>query len=69
MRVLPRSITNLALLGMVLITASVAPALEIGEKAPEFTLPSTTGENISLKQFKGKKNVLIEFYVRDFGPT
>ena len=73
MRGLPQSIKNLALVGMVLtsvlVTASVAPALEIGDKAPEFTLPSTTGEQISLSQFKGKKNVLVEFYVRDFGPT
>jgi cytochrome oxidase Cu insertion factor (SCO1/SenC/PrrC family) len=73
MRGLLQSIKNLALVGMVLtsvlITARVAPALEIGDKAPDFTLPSTTGENISLYQFQGKKNVLVEFYVRDFGPT
>jgi peroxiredoxin len=70
---LAKSVKNLALLGLVLtsvlVTTNVAPALEVGEKAPDFTLPSTTGENISLHQFQGKKNVLVEFYVRDFGPT
>lgn len=46
-----------------------ATALEIGEPAPDFTLPATTRENISLSQFRGKKIVLLEFYVHDFGPT
>ena len=57
------------LLAGVLGTAGVATALEIGEKAPDFTLPSTMGENISLSQFQGKKSVLIEFYGEDFDPT
>ena len=53
----------------ILVRPSVAAALQIGDKAPDFTLPSTTGEKISLSQFRGKKLVLIEFYVHDFGPT
>ena len=57
------------LLSGVLGVASVATAVEIGEKAPDFRLPSTTGENISLSQFRGKKPVLIEFYRDDFAPT
>ncbi len=47
----------------------VVAGVEIGEKAPNFTLPSTMGENISLSQFWGKKSVLIEFYAGDFDPT
>lgn len=39
-----------------------AAAVEIGQRAPEFTLPSTTGKNVSLQDFRGKKVVLIEFY-------
>ena len=64
---------NLFLLGMLLVSmlgvTSVATAVEIGEKAPDFTLPSTMGEKISLSQFQGKKPVLIEFYSGDFAPT
>jgi hypothetical protein len=52
----------------VLVGASAATALEVGEPAPDFTLPSTTGEKISLSQFQGKQLVLIEFYVGD-SPT
>jgi cytochrome oxidase Cu insertion factor (SCO1/SenC/PrrC family) len=53
----------------VLSAAGVVSALEIGGKAPDFTLPSTLGENISLSQFQGKKSLLIEFYGGDFDPT
>ncbi len=43
-------------------------ALEVGQKAPDFSLPSTTGEKISLSQFRGQP-VLIEFYGADFAPA
>ena len=57
------------LLASVLSAANVAIAVEVGEKAPDFTLPSTTGKDISLSEFLGKKYVLIEFYGADFDPT
>jgi thioredoxin-dependent peroxiredoxin len=43
--------------------------VKIGDKAPDFTLPSSSGENITLSEFFGKKNVVIFFYPRDEGPT
>jgi thioredoxin-dependent peroxiredoxin len=52
-----------------MLLASSAPALEVGEEAPDFTLPSTTGEMIRLSQFKGLKHVLIQFYTMDFNPA
>ena len=57
-----------ALLRGLLVGASAATALEVGEKAPDFTPPGTTGEKISLSQFRGNKLVLIEFYVGE-SPT
>ena len=42
-------------------------ALKVGDKAPDFTLPSTTGEKISLSQFRGKKPVVLFFYLFAFG--
>jgi hypothetical protein len=57
------------LLAGILSVAGVALAIEVGERAPDFTLPSTTGETISLSQFRNKKLVLLEFYVNDFGAT
>lgn len=57
------------LLAGVLGMARLVTALEIGDKAPDFTLPSTTGKSISLSQFRSKKHVLLEFYINDFGAT
>lgn len=47
---------------------AAAAELKVGERAPDFTLPSTTGAPISLSQFRGKKAVLLEFYGADFVP-
>ena len=57
------------LLASALGGAGMALAVEVGEKAPDFTLPGTTGKDISLSQFQGKQLVLIEFYGADFDPT
>jgi len=38
--------------------------LNIGDKAPDFTLISDTGEKVSLKDLKGKK-VILYFYPKD----
>jgi thioredoxin-dependent peroxiredoxin len=43
--------------------------IKVGDKAPDFTLRSSTGANISLSHFLGKKNVVLFFYPRDEGPT
>jgi peroxiredoxin Q/BCP len=47
-------------------TATLLPV--IGKPAPDFSLPSTTGEPISLKQYKGKKTVVLYFYPKDETP-
>jgi hypothetical protein len=46
-----------------------ASALEIGKPAPDFTLPSTTDQDVSLRQFRGQKLVLIEFFGAAFAPV
>jgi peroxiredoxin len=33
--------------------------VEVGDKAPDFTGPSNTGENVTLSQFLGHKLLLI----------
>lgn len=37
----------------------------IGKPAPDFTLPSTSGEPVNLKSYKGKKTVVLYFYPKD----
>lgn len=40
--------------------------LKVGDMAPDFTLPSTTGQPVKLSDFKGKKNVVLAFYPAAF---
>jgi peroxiredoxin Q/BCP len=39
--------------------------VQVGDKAPDFTLPSATGEQVSLSSFLGKKHVVLYFYPKD----
>lgn len=41
---------------------------KVGNLAPAFTLLNQKGEGISLKDFKGKKNVLLYFYPKAMTP-
>jgi len=52
-----------------LTVTPVAFAIGVGDKAPDFELPSTRGGKLKLSSFQGKKNVLLEFYVLDFTST
>lgn len=49
-------------------TPPVAPKthLKIGDPAPDFTLSNTKGEKVKLSDFKGRKNVVLAFYVLAF---
>jgi peroxiredoxin len=40
--------------------------LKVGEPAPEFTLTDTNGEAVKLSDFRGKRNVVLAFYVLAF---
>ena len=40
--------------------------LKVGDPAPDFTLSNTKGEKVKLSDFRGKKNVVLAFYVLAF---
>jgi thioredoxin-dependent peroxiredoxin len=42
--------------------------VKVGDKAPDFTLPSQLGDNLTLSEFLGKKNVVLYFYPKDETP-
>jgi cytochrome oxidase Cu insertion factor (SCO1/SenC/PrrC family) len=75
MTLIARPILSRVLLATTLVIVSLlsasrpATAVEVGQPAPGFTLPATTGGDISLSDFRGKKFVLVEFYGADFAPT
>lgn len=65
-----------AVLGLLCATAVAAwsqatPAapqttLKVGQAAPDFSLTDTAGNTVKLSDFKGKKNVILAFYVLAF---
>jgi hypothetical protein len=54
---------------LLVLSPLTAGALEVGDKAPDFELPSTLGGKFRLSNNAGKKNTIIQFYVLDFTPT
>jgi cytochrome oxidase Cu insertion factor (SCO1/SenC/PrrC family) len=68
---------KLALFCFILVAVSVgafsqsAPAppqttLKVGDLAPDFTLTNTEGKPVKLSDFRGKKTVVLAFYVLAF---
>jgi peroxiredoxin (alkyl hydroperoxide reductase subunit C) len=43
--------------------------IKVGDKAPDFSLPSLSGENVTLSQFLGKKNVVLSFVPAAWTPV
>ena len=48
-----------------LLVAQSSQALQVGDKAPDFSLPATTG-TVKLSDFVGKKNLVVFFYIGAF---
>ena len=46
--------------------ADVMTHLKVGDSAPDFTLPDQNNKQVRLSDFKGKKNVVLAFYVLAF---
>lgn len=42
--------------------------MNVGDMAPEFSLPGTTGPGLDLKTLRGKKRVALFFYPGDRTP-
>ena len=60
-----------AALGISILTGAALPSLadgipSVGQLAPDFTLPSNTGKDISLNDLKDNKFTVIYFYPGDF---
>jgi thioredoxin-dependent peroxiredoxin len=43
--------------------------LQVGDLAPDFTLPAMTDELVSLSDFRGRSEVVLFFYPRDSSPA
>lgn len=49
-----------------LFASPFAAALEVGDKAPDFSLQASDGKTYSLSQFNGEKPVVIAFFPKAF---
>jgi len=47
-------------------TSAGAADLAVGDSAPDFTLPSTDGSQVTLSSFAGRKNVVLAFFPKAF---
>lgn len=47
-------------------SATPEPKIKVGDMAPDFTLKDQNGMDVSLKDFRGKKSVVLAFYVFAF---
>jgi peroxiredoxin Q/BCP len=57
----------LSSLAVLLVLASpIAAALEVGDKAPNFSLQASDGNTYSMSQFIGEKPVVIAFFPKAF---
>ena len=52
--------------GVVALGCLFAGALEVGDKAPDFSLQGSDGETYSLSQLAGDKPVVIAFFPKAF---
>lgn len=65
------SVCSAAVMAQQTTTTTPQPAppkthLQVGQAAPDFTLTDTAGKEVKLSDFKGKKNVVLAFYVLAF---
>jgi AhpC/TSA family len=68
-RCTPVVIAMLLSAALLLLSSTPAMALQAGDKAPDFSLPATTAEKLSLADFVGKKPVVVFFYLYAFSNT
>ena len=54
------------LLGGALLAQAPKTHLKVGDAAPDFTLPSTKGDKVTLSSFKGKNTVVLAFFPAAF---
>src|SRR5438105_8299398 len=63
------SIQSSELRGFTMTGTQLQNSPQVGDAAPGFTAPSTSGSDVSLDSFRGKKNVLLAFFPLAFTGT
>ena len=64
---MPRTLCSaLAFSFFALFTSAAAQALEVGDPAPDFTLPASDGKTYSLADFRGKQAVVVAWFPKAY---
>jgi peroxiredoxin Q/BCP len=53
---------------LLFVAPTFATTPKVGDKAPQFGLPSATGETVALQDYAGKSKVVLVFYRGDWCP-
>jgi uncharacterized lipoprotein YmbA len=62
-------VAAMLLCSLLLLSATGLMALQVGDKAPDFSLSATTADKVSLADYLGKKHVVLFFDIAAFaGP-
>jgi cytochrome oxidase Cu insertion factor (SCO1/SenC/PrrC family) len=51
-----------------LLKSNAATPLKEGHRAPDFSLPDQNGTPVKLSDFRGKRSVVLAFYIKAFTP-
>ncbi len=55
-------------MGLLDLFGGAQPAVDVGQKAPEFDLPDAQGKRVRLADFRGSRSVVLYFYPKDDTP-
>jgi thioredoxin-dependent peroxiredoxin len=66
-RALIRAAAAAIVLTLGVVTA--VPALEVGQKAPDFTLPAAGGKTVKLSELLGKGPIVLYTFIQAFTKT
>jgi len=58
----------LVVLAAIVAGAAVSGPPRMGQPAPDFVLNDQNGRPVRLSEFRGKKSVVLAFYIRAFTP-
>ena len=62
-------VTAVLLCSILLLSTTDIVALQVGDQAPDFSLPATTADKVSLADYLGQKHVVLFFDIAAFaGP-
>ena len=64
-----RVVLSLLLAGLVALLPSASPALEVGQKAPEFTLTAPGNKPVKLSELTAKGPIVIYTFIQAFTNT